>query len=331
MNLIDILQVGSKIYSGTPTNHSIFIGNNGIWRVYQSVITYFPFKTEKKSCSIMLKSLTNVLQKLTDVSFDFQEDHLLLKSKSIRIKLPFVFYEKSDLTLFKVFHNRIKNKTKWNDLPDNFRDCVNLCFNTVSVNAIHGTLTCVAFDSNTAMSSNNISLSLGKLSSDFPNCVLDKDALIGVLSANPTQYKIVDKQCLFRTKDNVVIQVPLVQGDFPDFSSIKDITSTQFINLDVVPIDVIAEISELLFEGTDVFTNLMTLSVKKGILSITSKSSLGNINCKTKIKSKGDFSFTVDSKTLLTLIKTNSKIGLIDSKLVVDSTDFKIISSIGGE
>jgi len=329
MELVEIMKMGSEIYSGMPINHAVFIGHKGVWRTYQSVVTFFPFKTTVAACSVNTKNLKSVLSKLNEATYKFTEKNLIIKIKNISVRLPYMTTDKSDLTTFKLLQQRAQTAFKWKLIPKNFVDCVYSCSKTISENAIHGTLTCFSFVNNEVETSNNISLSIAKLNGDFPDCLMDKQALLGAIAIEPTEYKIVEKYIIFRNKDNVIIQLPIVNGEFPDFGSIKDFECSEYIELDTEALNTIAEISEALFEGSDMHDNTLNVTIENGFLTIQNDSNTGKVEANIKVEYDKDFSFSIDSKTLQILTETNTKLGIEDSKIVVKSEGFKIISSVG--
>ena len=332
MELIEIMNLGTSIYSGMPINHTVFIGHGGVWRTYQSVVSFFPFKTEQSSCSVNTKNLKNVLAKLTDATHKFTQKNLILKVKNISVRLPYVTTDKSDLTIFKTMQKRAKSNNKWLPIPNNFIDCVQACSKTVSQNALHGTLTCFCItDENEIMTSNNISLSIADLDGHFPGCLMNPSALVGAVAIKPTLYKLVDKYIIFKNEDNVIVQLPIVSGVYPDFGPVKDITYDEYIDLDTESLNIIAEISESLFEGKDMYDNTLKINVEDGLLSIENTANAGTVSANIDVDFKRNFSFTIDSKTLQLLTETNARIGIVDNKVVVESKSLKVISSIGKE
>lgn len=336
---MDIMKLGTAIYSGMPINHTIFIGHGGVWRTYQSVVSFFPFKTEVKSCSVNTKNLKNVLLKLTEASHKFTEKSLIIKLKNISVRLPYVLTDKGELNIYRLLQQRVKgsNETvaeakssdEWKPIPKNFLTSISACSKTISDNAVHGTLSCFSFSNNEVMTSNNISLSIAKLDGDFPTCLMNKSALMGAISIIPGEYKIVGKYIIFRNDEKVLVQIPIVSGEFPDFSAVKDFTCDNYVDLDMEALATIADVSESLFEGSDMFDNSLQVVVEDGLLNIRSGATSGQVQANIKVDFEENFSFSIDSKTLQLLTETDTRIGIEGNKIVVESKTLKIISSVG--
>lgn len=329
MELTEIMKISNAVYSGMPINHTIFIGHNGIWRSYQSVICYFPFKTDKKSYSVNIKNLNNVLAKLEGAEYEFLEKSMQLKKENISVKLPYVAEDKTEQSIFRSLQKHASKVTKWEKVPSNMAACVDVCSKTISTNAIHGTLSCFSIEGTQILTSDNVSLSIAELSSKFSTCLLDKAALSGAMSIGPTKFSLQGKHLLFKNDDNVLVQIPVIGGNFPDFSSIIGMQCENYIEFDIASLGKIADISESLFEGTNMYDNTLKVIVKDGNLYIKNLAEAGRVTAKMEIDFKENFEFSIDSKTLQLLAKTDTKIGINASKIIVKSDSLKIITSVG--
>jgi len=327
MNLPEIMSMFSSVYSGTPINHSVFIGNNGVWASYQSLVSYFPYRTKTK-CSVDTKSLKGTLNVLSDSDCVFKEKELEINYGKIKIKLP---YTETDTSLFSVFKRlkTLSEKEDWIDIPNEFESSINICSKTVSENAVHGTLTCFNFKDNQITTSNNISVSVVKFDGKFCDCLLNKQSLIGALAINPTHFKSIKNYVLFKNSEGVIVSLPTVSGEYPDFSDILNVKCDRFIEMDMEVLGKIADVSEKLFEGGDIYDNTLKFDVKNRKLYVKNIVSSGSISSSMDIDYDGELSFSIDSKTLKVLTDTNTNLGVSKDKIVVKTSKITIITAMG--
>lgn len=327
MNLPEIMTMFGSVYSGVPMNHSVYIGNNGVWAVYQSLVSYFPYKTKEK-CAVDTKSLKGTLNILNDAECLFGDSELVIKHGKIRIKLPFT---PVDSTLFRTFKKlkTLAAEGDWIKVPEEFESSVNICSKTISENAVHGTLTCFSFKNNEITTSNNISVSTVKLKEDFCDCLLNKQAIMGALAIEPTHYKLVHKYILFKNANGVLLSLPTVSGEYPDFSSVLNAKCDKYIEMDMNELAKIADVSEKLFEGGDIFDNTLKFDIKNSKLHVKNVASSGSISSSMQIDYDGELTFSIDSKTLKILTDANTQLGISKDKIVVQAKNIKIITAMG--
>ena len=330
LNLADILRLNKAVYAGSTDSDSMFVGNNGVWKAYQSVISYFPFKCPEFDCSVNIKNLKTVFAIFDKIEVEFAEKQVIISKNDITVKFPYMETDKSDLDIFRGMQDNAENlEIEWQKVPGNLAEAVSVATRTVSENPIHGTLTCFSFSELGIITSNNISLTAAKLDSPFATCLLDKRALLGVLGITPTHFKATKNFMLFINADGVIVQLPIVLGSFPDFFHLLGIKGIDFVEFDREKLKQIASLSEGLFDGNNLYDNSLTIKIENNVLEIKNHSSMGTVKGKMAVVSEKDFSFSIDSQTLMMLTEVSAKIGLNDNKVVVDSEGLKLISSLG--
>jgi len=192
------------------------------------IAVFSPFETDFQ-CSVPAKELLNVVSNIDDKEFDlvFSKDKLKVRTDKTRASLATFNTESILESVSCLFINESPSfqmeKIKWDSLPKNFDEAIDLCSFSISPHALHGWMSCVLCDGNFVSGTDNFRISRYQVEKKFSESFLIPGRFIpGILKFGFTDY-CLDKSWIYFKKDKLVFCCRRSLDEFSDVSKFMEV------------------------------------------------------------------------------------------------------------
>lgn len=159
-----------------------------------------------------------------NIDFKIKDDKLLFNTGKIKASLS---VHPIDEEILKTI--RPDSKLKWNKLPEDFSEGLSLCAFSTSKDMTHPALTCVNVNENEIISSDNLRISLYKLSEPVKDSFLiPASSVQELVKFEITRYCLQDSWVYFKSRNKVTFCSRTVESEFPDCSHLLDVKGIKF-------------------------------------------------------------------------------------------------------
>lgn len=305
--------------STRSTQLCFFFDTDVIYTRNNDIVTRVPFDTGINGF-IIASQLLKVLKGLKGdtLSMNVSSNSVELASQQQTVKLALVedIEEANTIKAIDAFMDEVY----YFELPDNFYEHVKMCQVSASADVYSASLTCINFNGEYAMSTNNSYCTV--CDTTFTKCMLPSSAMSVVLESNPIEYAFDDNKVLFRNTDGMCCQVTKKSGEYPDIVSVtkKDkYTSTIGITFND---DIISDLSVF-----DVFVDKASSDINliyvEGETSckVYKQTQEGEASCYIDCQADDAFDIMVSLALFKDLLRFSTKMELCDNTAFIASED----------
>ena len=157
-----------------------------------------------------------------EIEMTLVEGKVGVKGKGERFEMPVSIDTEHINTVRGIFET--EEKVKWKKIPEGFSEGLSLCLFSISDSFTFHNLACACINEKGITTSDNIRVSFFKLSGFDRQFLLPKSSAEDIIKFPVVEYYLTDSWAFFKTKDGVVIGLQTVLGDYPDTSSVFDIS-----------------------------------------------------------------------------------------------------------
>jgi len=178
--------------------------------------TGFEFLVKSKEFYSALSSFTS-----KEIEMTLADKKVNVKGKGERFEMAVSIDVKHIDTVKSIFDT--VEKVKWKKVPEKFIEGLSLCSFSISDSFTFHNLSCACVNEEGIVTSDNIRVSFFKLPGFESQFLLPKSSTEDILQFPISEYFLTDTWVFFKTKDNVIIALRTVLGDYPDITSVFDI------------------------------------------------------------------------------------------------------------
>ena len=203
-------------------NHFIFTGDYLL--TYNDFISVFaPFRSDfvlSVKSDVLLKYMEKLTEK--DVTITFTEDgdltHLNIATASTEIEMP-VAKEGYIHNMIADLDEDISNEEGWNDAPDRFAEGAYLCLISAAKQQASGTVSCLKFEGNHILSTDNHRATRYLLNEPFTVPFMIKAEVAKYMRGMEiTSYKVTETWVFFENTEGIILATRRILGEFPDLN-----------------------------------------------------------------------------------------------------------------
>jgi hypothetical protein len=187
-------------------------------------------------------------------------------------------------------------KGKFEKLPDEFLEGVQLCMFSCSTDLSRSAMNCVNINGKDLMSSDGMRLSWFTMSDEMPSCLIRARDLSELVKFPITQYRITKKWAHFKTDDGVMFSAKLITGDYPDkrphFDATKKLTVVAEIEFPKEPLQRSLNATGIMVEEADMIDRFVQVELEPNSIILSSERSKGMATGWTKSRIETEYEGT---------------------------------------
>lgn len=298
----------------------------------KNVITYndkisimHPFKTDFKSF-IHADTLYKLISKLPFDKFKIKsssENQISIIAKGLNVSLPSIIDEEV-VKRISVVNKGIK-KVKWNKLPDNFVDSINLCSFAASTSETESTISCVRLENKVCVATDSKRLAYAKLNQKIEPMFIKASEIKHLFAINPTHYSSNKGWLFFKNEEKCVFSIRRIEGEFPKWKHLFKFKGTQ-INL---PKELLSgiDLASVFSENGSVIPLHIYIEKNKCFLSLQTES--GKLDYKIPIEyDQKPFDFVINPDFLKEMMKFDTTITFVGKKAKLETENYAILTAL---
>jgi len=296
----------------------------------KEVVTYndkisiqYPLET---SFSLFVKAsdLLKIVSKSTSDTISLVEKGNKLNIKSAKLKASLATIKDEEITSRIANVNKSIEEVKWKKLPDNFSECISLCFFAASKVESDQTLTCLHIDKKDCCASDNMRIAYAVFNSPMDNMLLKASEVGNLISINPTSYAISKAWLHFKNEDGCIFSIRQVNGFFPEVLELFKFEGTKI----KLPQSITEGIDMASIFADDIQPSI-DVKISNNICIISVKSDGGSLAYRSKIKYSGDdVTFVVNPQFLMEMMKHSTSITVCEDKAKLETENFSLITAL---
>lgn len=326
LKALNFVKPATKGKSISEDNSYFFLNNNKVIAYNDQICVQYPFEFGFKAlvkASDLYKLVTKL--KTNEISLVLKDTKVNIRSGRSNIHLNTISDSEITSRIKKV--NKSLKKSKWEKLPNNFLESINICAFSASKNEAQGTLTYINIDGTEVRATNNTQLAIATLNSKVEKMFIKGIAVKDIVSLNPSTYSISKAWIHFKNENNCIFSIRTIEGEFPDTSKIFDSVKSKAV---VMPEDILDGIN-IASIFTDNDNPAIEVHLEKGKCIILIESENGNYVFESEMKYKGEsVRFFIDPEFLLKMLSHSSSIKIDYPVAMIECEGFKIATALMG-
>jgi len=226
----------------------------------------------------------------------------------------------------------ISSPKKWKNLPEDFKEAVNLCSLSASKSMAKPALTCLYFNGTEVRSCDNYRVSIYSSSSEFPLAMLlPAAAALNLCSHDVVKYNVSDQWIHFKTKEDIVFHCRSIQDEFPHEDEINPFfkfKATRNVDLPISLPDMI-ERAEIMDDSEFDIDKAIQLTLTGNALICKGQGNIGWFEEKEQLDYSGpDVTIQIHPRLLTEILHISNKIRIGQDKVIFKSSKFKHVISL---
>ena len=311
--------------------HFIFTGHE-IVTYNDKMCIHYPLETDFE-CSVRAKDFYEILLKDDSeaVRLKKKDNYLHMTSPTLKSKTNTVVEEEIG-DLLEELHRQVKEEAEFKSIPDNFIEAISFCVFSAAKDVTWGALTCLLVSGENVFSSDNLRVSHYKMSDKMDRFLLAAQAVPELVKFDEfTAYAVTTSWAHFKTTENVLVSVRLVDGEFAEETALAVFDEEEQGITFEMPAKVLkgTSVAEVFTEHGADFDKVVDVSLTKGKVICKSEKEAGSIEKIVDIDYKGeDVEFTINPVFLQQIMDKATDVTILSDKAFFNRENFRHVVAL---